>query len=436
MSDKIIAPNSREGFLNIYIYIYCVILLSSFSWWTITAREVASGGFAMASIVIRVIPMMVIFIILITKDAMGNWKGLKAMLTNAFYLVLVNYVVISAFSSLRLGQSYASVWKALELFIVIYFGAIIFSLKIDKDRTKEKILTAFIFVAIGIVLFNFLLAIINPDEGFRGNYLLQGNFPTLNPNGFGFLSLLTFVFVAVRKKTISSIFIFIALFIAFGLAQSRTAYFAFIFLIFLSLTGILVQIVVRGRLNFISVVALFFLLAIIGVLISLLISGTLFELILRGQDQDSLQELSGRSFVWKAASISISEAPWFGYGIGTESKLLPIKYPHIVPFSQDSGIGSTHSSVFESLLGAGFWGAGWYLLYFYLSGIRSILTLPLYKTKSSSSFIYKYALFAIIVMIFRSLTGATLAVLSFEWMLLILLFSVRSFPWQSKKITG
>jgi O-antigen ligase len=84
----------------------------------------------------------------------------------------------------------------------------------------------------------------------------------------------------------------------------------------------------------------------------ILFGDTLLTLFLRGQDQEELLSLSGRTTLWDWAWTAFLSRPWLGSGWGEGSRVV---FLHMIPPGGGFGstIASVHSGVFEVLLGVG-----------------------------------------------------------------------------------
>ena len=295
----------------------------------------------------------------------GNWYRISLVLFAAFtvafvslrnahriaralpgpLLLLLSYGVIAMVSALYIpAHSFYSMWKGLEIVIDVMAVAAILSFEdpLDSARMAYKIILA-IFGALLIVYW--IEAAIIPSQVFlpsRGliPFTMDGVLPIYNANALGFLSaVVAFAGICslLRQGRLSSK-VFACFFTGLALltlvfAQARTSTVGFgvalcVFLFFARRYGLFAVMVAASVISY----------AITGDIAK--------EYLLRGQSDELVTSLSGRTYAWTAAWEMFQQSPILGHGFAAFARVAIL-----------GPTGSTlHGALFDVLVGVGLLG--------------------------------------------------------------------------------
>lgn len=265
-------------------------------------------------------------------------------------LILV-YGITAFFSSLIVPtNAFYTMWKSMEIII----DAMAMIGLIAATRSVSGPLTAYRWLMIynGVMLlFVICGALISPGEALRSSrgiipFFLQGYVPVLNPNTIGFISVqliihnfaMYFRAATSKQKSLSAIFFLISL-VTLILAQSRT-----------SSAGMIVGLAVYLFLDKKKGVAIG--MTVFGTVVMLFTSGAdlITQYFQRGQSEELMMSLSGRTHGWSAAWEMFQMSPWFGHGFAAAARTEIL--------GTGAGAASTlHGAFFDVIVGVGLAGA-------------------------------------------------------------------------------
>lgn len=279
-------------------------------------------------------------------------------------LLMVFYATLAMISSTYIPEyAFYSLWKSLEVFIVVLATAAILSYPTGQGTASNAYKVTLAIMAMLVLLYA-IEGIVLPKQAFisaRGNlnFQLIGVIPIAAANTVAFLGGVTAFAMFARlfrpmpalSKWFCALLFLIALTVLV-LAQSRTSFVGFCL-------AVVVYLWIDRRF------ALLFGLAGIVVLAGIYASffDVFSQYVLRGQDPTLVRSFSGRAPGWEEAWVAFQEAPFFGHGFAAYAR------------AEIRGMGgntSLHGAVFEVMVGTGavglsVWGGAiiWTLLRLY-----------------------------------------------------------------------
>lgn len=297
---------------------WMAMLLSIIIWYQPTAMD--ASGLGNTSNVYRMF-MVIAAGIAAPLLLFRNLQRLRPVLIAPVLLIFI-YGTIAFLSSLLVPtNSFYTMWKSLEILVDVLAIAVILS---SSARPHESAILAYrllIAVSTGILLCVAAGALISPSDAFRGSrgiipVMLQGWFPIVNPNSLGFISTLVLVRnLSVfgqnpsRLRRLFAICICVIAFATLILAQSRTATVSFILALAVYLF------LDRKRM---LALALF---GTAGLLFAFTSVTELFMGYLqRGQSEELMLSLSGRTHGWSAAWEMFLQSPYIGHGFAAAAR--------------------------------------------------------------------------------------------------------------------
>ncbi len=420
---------------KILTFFFLVALVSSSRFWEFgssDSHEVKT--LPIIVFVVRIFPLLIMLFFLFFDDLLNQLKGILS-LTKALFAALSIHLLVSFYSSITVYGEIYSAWKTTEILIITYLGACMLSAISNHslDIKQQYILRKFFNVVLGILISIILSSILFYDIAFRfSGVQMEAIFPPMNSNSLGSFALtcLLFYYFVPYKNSNLKWFAILTSFSFLILSVSRTSYIALIAIIILFVFRAIAKLIVLKRVH----ARRFFSFSAILLFVSFFMITNftkVVENVTKGQSTEQLSELSHRVFTWQAATLSIKQKPYFGYGLVAETRKLVEKYPFLVTYKQDS-IGNAHSSIFESLLASGFLGAGFYLLMLFYMSIRSGWYIIFSFKNPANNAIQIFASCFMIGTFFRLITGSALTMLSFDFITMVLLYSIKAFPWQKK----
>ncbi len=420
---------------KLYSIFFIICLISSSRFWEFgSSDEIDTNALPIVVLAVRIIPLLVLFAILFFDDLLHQCRALLNYV-RPFYLVVLLFLGISFLSSFLVYGEVYSAWKTTELIVISYLGVHLYTSTRAGLFTAEKvyILRQYFSAVLIIAIVMIIAALLYPEIAFRfGSFQMESVIPPMNSNSLGFFalgSLLYFYFIPFKESRIRFVVIMYLLLLMI-LSLSRTAYIAFFFIIILFVLRNTISLFRTQRIRK-TRLAGFTIVFLLSTSFLIFNGQQVVDSITKGQSTEELSNLSHRIFTWQAAAKSISQKPIFGYGLVAETRKLVEKYPYLVTYKQDS-IGNAHSSIFEVLLAAGIFGGAPYLLFLFYLFIRSCWYIVFNWAKTKETGFHLFACSFMIAMFFRSLTGSALAMLSFDFISIILIYSLALFPWQAK----
>ena len=377
-----------------------IMFLTSFSWTFNPIQDYIEGGAPIEKVVTRMIPMCCV-----AAYCLFSHRGSQMrQIFRPGLWPLLWYVFFGVVCGLTSAQPALCAWKGAEIIIMLMWVS--FSCY-DANSTRREFIamTRLIEVLLWVTV---VLAIINPGLGLRRSASvipwLQGYFPILNPNAVGFLSVAAFarlLFFSAKAKPLRLAFITGTLICS----QSRTSYAVTLL--------VLAVFIIDGLRSRQTIRAVFALSAMAGMLFLLLgHHDAMVHIITRGQSEESMDTLSGRTDYWEFALRYVS---WLGNGIATGSRSL------IFVTGQDTfmrGSVNLHNSYIEALVGAGIIGAAPYIALIGFNIIRQGYRAIAHPSISQGLFLVMAIAFAA-----RSMTSVVLAVFSYDMLMLMIFFA-------------
>lgn len=420
-------------YINIVFSLFAILLIARLRFWDTNVAEGKSGDFSILVYFTRVIPFLSVFICLLYLDIRQKLIGFRHIFKNILLSAVFLYIAVSIFNCAVVAKSNYSLWRTIEILIILYAAAVMKSLKIQELATKRYLVHKYMKIILMLMMTAFVSACIFPDSGWK-QFQLFGVIPSINANTFGFLILGMMLYTVIVKPWpqryhVPLLFLLLFMFIA---AKSRTSFIAAVFIISLYLLAQFFRLIVYQRIKR-MIFVIFSVIALVIMPIIVLSLPTVVEFVTKGQDSKELTEMSGRIFKWTHATFSIKSKPLFGYGLVVETRQMALKYKNILEHKTwGGGYGNVHNFVLEALLASGIVGAGPYILLFYSFCIAAIANFFFLTLNENQDSLYIFTSAFLVTMIFRSFTGSNLAYNGWEFSILLFLYAINSFPWQKK----
>lgn len=327
-------------------------------------------------------------------------------------LFLFMYGLAAMLSSILVdgSASFYAFWKSIELIVML----LVILATLSSSNPYICIIKSYelLILALKVLIIVFIVqAIIWPNEAFfpsRGiiPVMMQGLKPIVQQNGLAFYSavviLSCFSSLHVKSCLFNKILNLLMIFASSAtlvLSQSRT-----------SIVGIFVAILIFILL--IKKKSIFFVCAsLLFGLIIVELSSFILEFLRRGQDENLIYSLSGRTDAWSMGWELFKESPLVGHGFvaGSRAKIL------------GGGMSTMHGAVFDVLVGMGLvglvtWGGAIIFTSFYSLRLRK-----LFYAELTANFRVRHAemlsLFALILV--RTTTNSGLAMHDHVFMLFL-----------------
>lgn len=343
-----------------------------------------------------------------------NLQRMGAALIAPVLLVFVYGLVAFLSSILVPANSFYTMWKSLEILVDVLAIALILSC---TARPYESAILAYrllIGVSTGIILFVAAGAVISPGDAFRGSrgiipVMLQGWFPIVNPNSLGFLSTLVLVRNlaifgqdAVKLRRIAALAICVIAGATLVLAQSRTA-----------TVSLLVALVAYLFLNRKHGVALL-MFGVAGVLFLFTSATEIFMgYMQRGQSEELMMSLSGRTHGWTAAWELFLQSPYIGHGFAAAAR---------TEILAGQTASTLHGALFDVIVGVGLaglvpWLGAILLTVFAMTKLTLKLMNP--STPKQLRSIHAEMVAIMLILIIRAGTSSGLAMHDYSLMILL-----------------
>ncbi len=332
-------------------------------------------------------------------------------------ILLFLYGLMAFLSSILVpSNSFYTMWKSLEILVDVMAILIILA---STQRPYESAILAYrmlIAISTGIILCVAAGAIISPADAFRGSrgiipVMLQGWFPIINPNSLGFISVLVLIHnIAIfgqnseKWRRVAAIVICLITATTLILAQSRTATVSFVL-------GLAVYLFLdKKRLH----AAMLF--GGAALLFAFTSAKELFMGYLqRGQSEELMLSLSGRTHGWTAAWELFQQSPYIGHGFAAAARTEIL----------GGGNASTlHGALFDVIVGVGLAGLAPWLLAILLTLFALLkLTLKMHRSSAPKQMRSIHAeLCAIaVILVIRASTSSGLAMHDYSLMILLCL---------------
>jgi hypothetical protein len=319
----------------------------------------------------RCIPLLLGFPIVLAIDGLFcQLQGMKS-LCSIPGAAIVWFLGVSVGAAYVFHQPLLGGWKAYEYLFMAYWASVATSF--SRQRGSTTPVQLFFQCAGFMVCYIWLFAAFSPKQSFvhwGSTFLpmLTCPYPHIVQNHIGFLTLTVFIIAVASDlfdgtaRPLRWVLIGASL-AAVVLSHTRTAYLALgVFcglVVFTCIFSRSNRIPNGKRLFYFSAASLSLLLVTSLFAIN---SDAVIRTITRGQNAEQIQELSGRSTIWKIAFREFKKNPYTGYGLSIGSRRLNKirEYNRALADKNkkwSDGTLNIHSSVLESLLSAGLLGA-------------------------------------------------------------------------------
>lgn len=267
-------------------------------------------------------------------------------------LMLLIYAVVGIISSVLVvsSVSFYSMWKGIEVFTVVFVMAAILSVR-EPWRSARAAYEILLVCLSSLLVVYAVEAIILPGEAFTASrgvipVIMRGVMPITQQNALGFYSAVVaiaalaawFRQVNGMRRMLLLVILIVAL-TEMLLAQSRTSVVGFILA-----AG--VYLVADKRIGLAV--------AVVGVMVAGGLGWGLSEIAIdylrRGQEDELILTLSGRTEGWALAWEMFKESPIFGYGFVAAART------EILGSMHTGGMSTLHGALFDVLIGVGMLG--------------------------------------------------------------------------------
>ena len=300
-----------------WIYLGWALLLAASSVWNLTRDVRYSAEEAGADNFVRLGFLALGILVVLFISAKYRFTFLTELTSGALGIFFV-FSLWGAVSTLWSTSPAVTLYKSVEYGTMLILFAVTASLIRYGAREPYKRL----FALKGIFDWNWFLIFLSlvsvylglliwPEYGIIPNksmlgYQFQGALPAISSNGVGQLAAIMAIVALVRvllKPGARLIYVplFAFSFITMILAQSRSPMLAFVLAVVLVL-------VVSHRFRLLAIFA-----SLVGV-VALVYSQTIFEFLRRGQSDQELMTLTGRTKFWESSLQAVRESPLTGYG--------------------------------------------------------------------------------------------------------------------------
>ena len=330
------------------------------------------------------------------------------------FILLFLYGVTALLSSLMMPKNaFYTMWKAIEIMIdvVAIIGIIAATRSVIGPITAYRWLMIYNTIMLVLVVIGVFTS---PNEALRSSrgvipFFIQGHFPVLNPNTVGFICAQLVLhnvgqyFRAEKRSrkyisaTITMLSIALLIF-----AQSRTS-------IAGVMTGLFVYLILDKKKSAAAGLTL------IGAVMLIFTSGMdiVESYLLRGQSEELVRTLSGRTHGWAAAWELFMQSPWTGHGFAAAAR---------TQILAGQNASTLHGAFFDVIVGVGIIGLiPWLAAIILMLAKMTRLTLNLSKwarNKYERSIHAEMAAMTAILLI-RSATSSGIAMHEHAFMLLL-----------------
>ena len=328
--------------------------------------------------------------------------------------LLLTYGFTAFLSSLLIPQNaFYTMWKSIEIVIDVLaiLGIIAATKSVYGPITAYRWLMFYNMMMLGFILAGLMIF---PSEALRPSrgvipFFLQGHVPVLNPNTVGFISVqlvlhsMASLFRSTRaKQCIFYAILLLASLVALILAQSRTSMVGLV-------AGIGIYLILDNK-KWVLLSA-----AVFTLVVTFFMSGTslITEYLLRGQSEELVMTLSGRTHGWAAAWDLFSQSPLFGNGFAAAAR---------VEILGSQNASTLHGALFDVIVGVGLAGLiPWLLAIVLMLSTMAKLTFTMKRwitTKYERSF-HAEMVGITAVLIIRSVTSSGIAMHEHAFMLML-----------------
>ncbi|WP_297527357.1 O-antigen ligase family protein [Thiohalobacter sp.] len=277
-------------------------------------------------------------------------SGRLAYALKAPMLLLLLYGAVALLSSVLViaNVSFYSMWKAIEL-ITVTVVCVAMLAHPNRVPVADKALKYIIWILGGMLCLYLIEAAIWPSEAFTKSrgvipYIMRGVMPITQQNALAFYSAVVALFcvISLYDKTLakSRKLIYMALFVValieLILAQSRTSFVGFFI-------AVLVFLFVAREFRHLAILSF---IAFLGLMVWGA-SGLLLEYLMRGQEEELVYSLSGRTIGWARALELFKDSPILGHGFVAAART------DILGSIHSGGMSTLHGAFFDVIVGVG-----------------------------------------------------------------------------------
>jgi O-antigen ligase len=334
-----------------WVYWGWALLLAASSVWNL-ARDVRySAEEAGADNFVRLGFLALGILVILFVGAKYRFAFLPELLFGALGIFFV-FSLWGMVSTLWSIAPVVSLYKSVEYGAMLVLFALTVSLIRYGVREPHKRLLALKgifdwnwFLVFLLLVSVYLSLLIWPEVGIVPNksmlgFSVQGALPAISANGVGQLAAIMAIVALVRVLLKpGSRLVYVPLFafslITIVLAQSRSPILGFVL-------ALVVVLIVSRRFGFLAIVA-----SLAGV-VSLIYGQTIYEFLRRGQSNQELMTLTGRTRFWEASLDAVRESPLTGYGAYAGGR-----YVVHEPVASGDGPTTVHSLWVEVLVDTG-----------------------------------------------------------------------------------
>ncbi|MEF8761573.1 MAG: O-antigen ligase family protein [Candidatus Accumulibacter sp. UW25] len=345
----------------------------------------------------------------------------------SFFSVFGAYTLLCALSAFWSRESLQSLWKAIELVVVLMVTIELYQSRKNPVDRAASIAGSLMFLTFALCLMSIIGAVLAPERAWRdwgleglGVRSMGGAIPMINPNMLGQLGgmvamvgILRFL-LRPRRPTLGDLIVPAVGVVTLFLAYSRTSLIAC--LIIFVLTAVSMR-----RSSWLVVLAVF------GVIIGTFFLEELIVYLVRGQTAEQFATLTGRLVMWDAALSAFWERPLFGHGFFVGHKYVEVA-------STGKLLATADSTYVETLVNLGFAGLTLISLFAIMTSLQAWRSLS--HSRYSPVHLQEIAMVFFVVIAFtmiRSVTASSFQVLHYNLVFLLialigLAFLDRSFP--------
>ena len=334
-----------------WVYLGWALMLAASSVWNLTRDVRYSAEEAGADNFVRLGFLALGILLILLVGAKYRFAFLRELIFGA----------LGIFFFFSLWGATSTLWSiapAVTLYKSLEYGAmlVLFALTVSwirygvREPHKRLIALKGIFDWNWFLVFSLLISVylgllIWPEVGIVPNksllgFSVQGALPAISANGVGQLAAIMAIVALVRVLLQPKTRLIYAPLLAFSmvtmvLAQSRSPILGFVL-------AVIVVLLVSRRFGALAIVA-----SLVGATV-LIYSQTIFEFLRRGQSDQELMTLTGRTGFWESSLQAVSESPLTGYGAYAGGR-----YVVHGPVTSGDGPTTVHSLWIEVLVDTG-----------------------------------------------------------------------------------
>jgi len=348
------------------------------------------------------------------SEILKNSEKVTRVISAPLVLLFVyGFVALISSQLVTSGVSFYSMWKAIEVLTVTTAAL---GLLVNNNTTIDKAYEYIVKILMVMLLAYVVEAIVFPSEAFiksRGiiPYLMTGVMPIAQQNGLAFYAAVVSLFCVtqlyLKLRTFYKVFLVLMLLVSMGeliLSQSRTSFIGLVvaIVVFLYFNKNKMHLILVGVLGFIMLIVMGF-------------SGLLVDFLLRGQEDELVMSLSGRTEGWSKAWELFKESPVIGYGFVAAART------EILGNMHTGGMSTLHGAFFDVIVGVGMAGLIPWLSAIILVSLRMLKysRTKLIKTDILSRQKYASMMALLALLLVRTTTSSGLAIHDHTYMLFL-----------------